>query len=121
MVVYCNLRMQWHGDVRNGMDGERAHHHGGHRLRRALPRLVDGATRLDRRARDAGALLDHHLLHLQPSRRLLPHRRPGVREEELHLHGRRRIVLGYVLLILLIFTCGKTSSHISDEFRHGRR
>uniref|UniRef100_A0A0A9H5K3 Uncharacterized protein n=1 Tax=Arundo donax TaxID=35708 RepID=A0A0A9H5K3_ARUDO len=56
------------------MDGKCAHHHGGHRLRRALPCMVNGAARLGRRAGDPDDLLRHYLLHLQPSRRLLPHR-----------------------------------------------
>jgi hypothetical protein len=98
------------------MDRERAHHHGGHRFRRALPRVVDGAARLDRRAGDADALLDHHLLHLQPSRRLLPHRRPGLGKEELHLHGRRRLVLGYVRTALVVFN---NYIFIISELRHG--
>jgi hypothetical protein len=99
------------------MDRERAHHHGGHRLRRALPRVVDGTARLDCRAGDADALLDHHLLHLQPSRRLLPHWRPGLGKEELHLHGRRRLILGYVRSALVIFTCSLTVILIISEFR----
>nr|GMD52197.1 Amino acid permease 2 [Ipomoea batatas] len=44
--------------------------------------------------RDASILLCH-LLHLRPSLRMLPFRRPRRRKEELYLHGRRPVKSGF--------------------------
>lgn len=88
---------------RNGVDGERAHRHGGGRLRRAVAGMVHGAARLGRRPGHPRRVRGHHLLHLRAPRRLLPRRRrSGLREEELHIHGRRRVLSRYVLLLLLL-------------------
>ena len=79
---------------RNGLDSECAHHHGGHRLWRAVSRLVDGAAWLGCWTGDPDDLCLHHVLYLQPPCRLLPEWRSGHREEELHLHGCRRCISG---------------------------
>jgi hypothetical protein len=56
------------------MDGQCAHHHGSHRLRGAVPRLVDSAAWLGCWTSDPDDLCLHHILHLQPPSRLLPER-----------------------------------------------
>ena len=81
---------------RNGLDSECAHHHGGHRLWRAVSRLVDGAAWLGCWTGDPDDLCLHHVLYLQPPCWLLPEWWSGHREEELHLHGCSRCISGYV-------------------------
>jgi hypothetical protein len=86
---------------RNGLDSKCAHHHSGHRLWRAVSRLVDGAAWLGCWTGDPYDLCLHHVLHLQPPCRLLPEWRSGHREEELHLHGCRRCISGSMASLVL--------------------
>ncbi|XP_044961019.1 uncharacterized protein LOC123412133 isoform X1 [Hordeum vulgare subsp. vulgare] len=106
------------------MDSQCAHHHGRHRLRRALPRLGDGTARLGRRAGHPDAVRRNHLLHLRPPRRLLPHRRSAHREEKLHLHGRRRILLeslaGVGLWRFPVRQLGRDCNRVHDHSVHQR-
>uniref|UniRef100_A0A8R7R2W0 Uncharacterized protein n=1 Tax=Triticum urartu TaxID=4572 RepID=A0A8R7R2W0_TRIUA len=106
------------------MDSERAHHHRRHRLRRALPRLGNGAAGLGRRADHPDALRGDHLLHLRPPRGLLPRRRSAHREEELHLHGRRRILLESLASVGLwrfpVRQLGRDCNRVHDHSVHQR-
>ncbi|BAS98224.1 Os06g0556200, partial [Oryza sativa Japonica Group] len=43
----------------------------------------------------------HHLLHLRPPLRLLPRRRPGHRQAQLHLHRRRQVLPRWLARLVL--------------------
>lgn len=69
-------------------DGERTHNNGGDRVGRAVVGVGDSAARVGGGARRADGVLVHHILHLHPTRRLLPLPRPSSRHQKLYLHGR---------------------------------
>jgi hypothetical protein len=71
------------------VDGERAHNHCGHRRRRPVAGVGNGAAWLGGGDRHDAALRRHQLLHLHAARRVLPLRRAGHREAQLHVHGGR--------------------------------
>ncbi|KAK8454181.1 hypothetical protein SEVIR_5G409801v4 [Setaria viridis] len=73
--------------LRDDVDGERAHHHGGDRLRGAVAGVGHCAARLGGRPRLYAALLARHLLHLRAPCRLQPLRRTIHWQAQLHLHG----------------------------------
>jgi hypothetical protein len=88
---------RWTRHCRDPGDGERAHHHGGDRVGRAVAGVGDRAAGVGDRPRGAAGLLRHHLVLLQPTRRLLPRAagpRPG--QAELHLRTGRQVIPGYV-------------------------
>jgi hypothetical protein len=79
------------------MDSDYTRHHRNYRLRRARPSVERGADGLGPRPRRPRRVRVHHLLHLRPPVRLLPHAGPRPRQAEPHLHGRRPILPRYVI------------------------
>lgn len=72
---------------RECLDGECAHNNGGDRFGSFITGMGYGAVRLASWTGGDVALLHRDLFHFYSPCRLLPLRRPYLREEELHLYG----------------------------------